>query len=458
MGINAIQSGNLSYTNAVKKTNDINVVKSEASSISNIFDSFTRDVKVDKGEKVSFKEGITLISKGFVEKIKAMGKAIVEHPIKTLGAVAGTTLLLSALPLIGITAATGAAVMAVGFGCYAIGKTAIDVTKAVKHNKEGEYNEVRKDLEKIGGDGLDLALSLPFLPKAIKQVSRFAQYGTTTVGLNTELIAGLKNIKSIKDIPLEFAKADTLINYEMISKEMGLAVKPKLAFKDMQVSTNGVIGGAFEPTTGELQINQNILSGKGKAIAKLSGMDSTETILRHELEHFKQFSDIARTENIGINGFANTLTEYYKGATQKLPISELEKQGLSRKTIESMLHGDKSAFNTKLYQDVIDSKGIIKAGTKEAEMASQYAKGLLEKINPSPESIARFEEATKGISPFFMSASDRVKVAKAQLELYKSNILEKEAYAVQDVFKKTVLKMRPNKVVTGTQTLAVVSE
>ena len=231
MSINAISSGNLCYTETVKKSNEVIATNKETPQTTNIFTPFdvftpneetTKAVKVDKGEKVSVKEGVHILGKGFINKAKAMGKAIVEHPIKTLGAVVGTTALLSALPLIGITAATGAAVMAVGFGCYAIGKTAVDVTKAVKHNKEGEYNEVRKDLEKIGGDGLDLALSLPFLPKAINQVKRFAQYGTTTVGLNSELIAGLKNIKNIKDIPLEFAKAETLINYEMIAKEMGL--------------------------------------------------------------------------------------------------------------------------------------------------------------------------------------------------------------------------------------------
>ena len=131
---------------------------------------------------------------------------------------------------------------------------------------------------------------------------------------------------------------------------------------------------------------------------------------------------------------------------------------MSRETIENILYGDKSALNSKLYQDVINTKGVIKAGTPEAEMARKYANGLLEKINPSSESIARFEQATKGISPFFMSPSDRVKVIKAQMELYKSNILEKEAFAVQDIFQKSVLKMRPNKFTSGTQTLSVVSE
>ena len=43
-----------------------------------------------------------------------------------------------------------------------------------------------------------------------------------------------------------------------------------------------------------------------------------------------------------------------------------------------------------------------------------------------------------------MSCSDRAKLAKAQLELYKSNILEKEAYAIQDVYKKTNITNSPD--------------
>ena len=43
-----------------------------------------------------------------------------------------------------------------------------DTVKAIKHNKNGEYAQLRNDLGKIGGDCLDLALSMPFLPKALK--------------------------------------------------------------------------------------------------------------------------------------------------------------------------------------------------------------------------------------------------------------------------------------------------
>ena len=182
-------------------------------------------------EPVTFKEGAKLVGKGFLVQAKGIVTSIFKHPIRTIGAIAGTTLALSALPLIGITAATGASVLALGFAGIAIFNTVKDAMQVARDNKNGNYDSMRKNLEKLGGDGLNLAMSLPFVPKAIKQVNRTVKYGTTTIGLNKELISGLKNVKNIKDIPFEFNKADLRINYEMIAKEMGLKVKPKLVFK-----------------------------------------------------------------------------------------------------------------------------------------------------------------------------------------------------------------------------------
>ncbi len=425
-----------SYLNESKNNENLKIQNNELE-----YDEFINSSKNNSQEKVSFKEGLKLVGKGFVNKLKNMATSIIQHPVKTLAAVGTTALLISAAPLIGIASATAGAFLALGFATYAVGKTAVDVVETLKDNKEGRYDEVRQDLEQIGGDGVDLALSLPFAPRAINQVSRFAHYGTGTVGLNTELLSNLKNCRSYSDVSFEFAKADTLINYEMIGNEMGFVVKPKLVFKDMPTDpSRGIFGGVYEQTTGELQINQNIL--KGKAYAKKGGYNS-EVIIRHELEHFKQISDIARTENIGISGLSDVLTEYYNAVRKEIPMGDLEKQGLSKNIIENMTTGDKSVFNREFYQKVVDEQGIIKSGTQEAEMSAKYAQGLLEKINPSPESIAEFEEATKGINTIFVTPYERMKILKAQMKLYKSNILEKEAFAAQDKYMADVIKGRP---------------
>lgn len=437
---------NAGFSDKFKNAKNSNV--SFASNSLALNDEFSGSGRTNSQEKVGFREGIKLIGKGFVNKLKNMATSIVKHPLKTALAVGVTSLAIMAAPLIGITSATAGAVLALGFAAFAVGKTTVDIAKTIKHNRQGQYNEVREDLQKIGGDGVDLALSLPFAPKAINQVTRFAKYGTSTVGLNTELLSNLKNCRSVSDASLEFAKANTLINYEMIGNEMGLAVKPKLVFKDMMVSeTKGIIGGEYEPTTGELRINKNILSGKGKKLAKMANFDNTEVIMRHELEHFKQFSDIARTENIGVDGFGSMLTEYYGDISKNMTPGQIEEQGISRELVDNMTIGDKSAFNREFYQEIVDKQGVIKTGTPEAEMAARYRQGLIEKINPSKESIAQFKEATKGLNTF--NPMHAVEIEKAKLELYRSNILEKEAFAAQDAFMADVVKMRPTIVNDG---------
>lgn len=446
MNLKAVSLQNPNFTKKIKEPNlhnneqNFKVLYSEPE-----LDKFTNDSVENSQEKVSFKEGFKLVGKGFVNKLKTMATSIICHPVKTALAVGATSLLIAGAPLIGVASATAGSILALGFAAFAVGKTAVDVVETVKDNKEGKYDEVRQDLQQIGGDGVDLALSLPFAPKAIKQVSRFAKYGRGTVGLNTELLSNLKNCRSYSDVSLEFAKADTLINYEMIGNEMGLAVKPKLVFKDMLCDPQkGIFGGAYEPTTGELQINKNILTGKGRMQAKMGGLDNTEVIIRHELEHFKQFSNIARTENIGIDGLSSALTEYYDAIKKmKMSAAELEKNGISSSMVENMTTGDKSAFNTEFYQKVVNEQGVIKSGTQQAEMSAKYAKGMLEKVNPNPETLAEFEEAVKGINTLFLTPFDKAKILKAQLKMYKSNILEKEAFGVQDKFTASVIKGRP---------------
>ncbi|MBQ8460060.1 hypothetical protein IJ541_08165 [bacterium] len=409
----------------------------------------------NKNEKVSFWEGVKLVGKGFLNKICDIGKSIIKHPIKTLAAVGVTTLALSALPLIGITAATGAAVLAIGFGTYAVFNAGKDTVKAVKHNNNGNYEAVRQDLQNIGGDGVDLALSLPFVPKVINQLKRFAQYGTSTVGVNSELIANLKNIKNIKDIPLEFAKAKTLIDYEMIANEMGLAVKPKLVFKELPFENGAGLMGAFEPTSGELQINLKGLTGLGKALGKLNNMN-TEALIRHELEHFRQFSDVARTEGLGIDGLSNTITKYYEGVEKQILPSQMEQLGLSPEVVDNMIRGDKSAFNREFYQQIVNSKGKISAGTQEADMAQQYANGLIEKIKPKAENVAAYNESISGLN--MSNIFDQMKAQKAMLEFYKKNILEQEAYAAQDVFYNSNIKLRPNITTNNLEVLSAITD
>lgn len=158
-------------------------------------------------EELTFCEGAKLLGKGFCNKAKNLLTSIVKHPVKTMAIAAGTAASLSLLPLIGISSATGAAVLTLGFAGYSIVKTGAHVLETIKDSNEGRNDEVREDLETIGGDCLDLALSVPFVPKAFKQLSRTLKYGSK-IGLNMELVDDIKNANGILGKFTELLKGD----------------------------------------------------------------------------------------------------------------------------------------------------------------------------------------------------------------------------------------------------------
>lgn len=122
-----------------------------------------------KGEKITFKEGAGLFLKGAKTRFFNLAKEIKDHPVRTALLSIGTVTALSLLPLIGITVASGAAVIAGIFGVMAGAKIIKDVSKIAKFNHQGEYNKARGQIKNLGGDTFDLAMVLPFMPKGFKQ-------------------------------------------------------------------------------------------------------------------------------------------------------------------------------------------------------------------------------------------------------------------------------------------------
>ncbi len=198
---------------------------------------------------------------------------------------------------------------------------------------------------------------------------------------------------------MEFAKANTAIDYNMIANEMGFSVKQQLTFYEGKVSEPELNYTAkYEPTTGEIKYNTQALTPKGKKI--LSGQKLTpEAILRHELGHYRQFYDSANS--LGIDALENTLVEYYKSAYEKyggsLDLSTnskpnpnvlniLERKGIDKDMATNMLFGDRSSFNRDFYQTAIESntRPVI-----ESNHANEYLSALLDKINGLSEEEMR---------------------------------------------------------------------
>lgn len=160
------------------------------------FTSESKTVKKDGNNKsISFKEGSGLFFKGLVKQFNDTVNAIFLHPLKTAAVLGTTTAALMSLPLVGIPSAVGGAALALGFGAFALGKAGYHAVQFMKNNEAGTYDKARKNLEQIGCDTFDVALSAPFVPKALKEIKKFSQYGK--IGVNTELINNLKSTKGI---------------------------------------------------------------------------------------------------------------------------------------------------------------------------------------------------------------------------------------------------------------------
>lgn len=368
------------------------------------------------GEKVSFKEGSKLVARGFKDKAINMFKSIFKHPVKTLAMIGLTTVALAALPIIGISVATGAAALAIGFGAYALVNTVKDITKALNHNQKGEYNALREDLQTIGGDALDLALTAPFIPQSVKQLKNGLKYGTQ-LGINQELLANMKNAKGILPKFKELYKADLTLNYKQMLGEMKLASGPKLVFKELPP----MMAGAYLPNTGEMILNSSYLN------PLTSGM--LRGFLKHELTHYNQYLIMARTEGVGIEAIKqisdsrlvtarsshNIQKEILQDSLKEVDLQPVKGlfDKVSRQFQKANIKGSLSVlddavrpFDETLYQQMVKANGgIIKAGTVEAQQAQQY----LQAFKDYPMEMMSF----------------------ADIKTYKANLLEKEAFAAQ---------------------------
>ena len=458
INLNTVQLTNNNF--AIKNNNKLNQnFGAKAPEMANDTEVFISSQKA-KQKPVSFTEGVKLVAKGFWEKTKNCVKAIVTNPLKTLAVVGGTTLGIMALPLIGVSSAVGASVLALGFGGLAIFNTAKHIKNAIVHSKNDEHDKLRDELKKLGGDGLDLALSLPFLPKALATVKQHIKYAPK-VALNTELIKNIKNAKGIGNKYIELVKGETQINYETITNEMGLKVKPKLVFEKMPIS----MGAEYEPITGVIKMNESLLNPiRRKTLERINNIAdknatiknfSIEGFLRHELEHFKQFSEISRMPG-GINKLKDLCMQYSQGCLPNVEKTIAELQTAISKTanpkilaelntqlkyftniadrLKGMANNPDKILNTKFYESIIKNNGPLKEGSMDMVNAEKYAQGFIDKLDAP-------KQAEKINANIFMSNKEKhIEFQK----YYESNNLEAPAYAAQKDYLNKYIEGRPS--------------
>lgn len=148
-------------------------------------------------QQIGLGEGIRIYCSGLVKQGSEIVSAIIKNPVKTLAIAGGTTLGLMALPFIGIPTAVGGGALAIGFAGYSLFKGANHAKEFIKNNKDGTYHIARHNLQRLGEDSVDIALSAPFVPKSVTHIKNFAKHGK--IAINTQLVNDLKTAGSMKE-------------------------------------------------------------------------------------------------------------------------------------------------------------------------------------------------------------------------------------------------------------------
>ena len=118
------------------------------------------EINASNDGKFSQKEA----GKNFIKGIFSPLKAVVEHPLITLGTIAATSVACSLVPII-------APVMSIGFGALSIFQLGKGIYNSVNEYKKGNYDNSEKAFEKIGQGVVGTATSL----MSVKRNARIAE-------------------------------------------------------------------------------------------------------------------------------------------------------------------------------------------------------------------------------------------------------------------------------------------
>ncbi|MCM1010242.1 MAG: hypothetical protein NC390_05135 [Fusobacterium sp.] len=252
--------------------------------------------------------------------------------------------------------------------------------------------QIQKNVPSFGGGGEFLNRLTQVLPdtkvsKGLTQLDKNCFQGYV-YSMKFKLGTTHEEIKALTKL-----QGEDFVNgaYELLAKKMGIPDEIKPSLIPQAQSTTAPMAYMF---------NYNAITRN----QDLSSMSQAEIFsgLRHELQHFKQNMDVFRHETLGekvvdihVNGLVNTEKATVKHLLANMSLDEMVEQGIIQNQVvyDTMAryqkyfeNNDMAALDkeiealvpefrqqvTAFRQKVVDSMGIIKSGTKEAQKAERY--------------------------------------------------------------------------------------
>jgi hypothetical protein len=147
----------------------------------------TEPKKVDKSCNGKF--NISEAGKNFLKGIFSPVTAVIEHPLATVGMVAGTVAACSVLPILGPA-------LAVGFGAYSLYQAGKGCLNVVKNCANGDYDAAEKSFGMVGEGTIGTVLSA----LGVKQGARVAKEAKLMNELNTTTLTSAQKTSVAKSV------------------------------------------------------------------------------------------------------------------------------------------------------------------------------------------------------------------------------------------------------------------
>ena len=193
--------------NNFQNTNNIRTGKYNTYSEKYYFKPYSSGSKAN--EIITLEEGIHILGKGISGQCRDTINSIIKNPVKTLIGIMGITVGMTLLPFIGVSTAVGGSVLALGFAAIATGKAVYHAVEFSKSYKDGACDIARNNLEQVGRDSFDIAISAPFVPKALSVTKKFVKYGK--IQINKDLFGRISKEKSLTGMYGALMEGDTYL-------------------------------------------------------------------------------------------------------------------------------------------------------------------------------------------------------------------------------------------------------
>ncbi len=388
----------------------------------NVFDEFISQIST-KGQKITPKEAAKLMLNGAISQVNGLIQETIKNPLKVILPTIGTTAAIMALPLIGIPSAVGAGAVAITTAGISATRLGINLYQLGKNTQQEEYNKARENYKKIGNSTLDLALSLPFMPKAIKSVKDFAKYGKLHLNLSA-----IKRMKNPADILPTLKKANQeiyrgydytkivdskLSTFAMTEAERAQIRKELLSFNVPEEEIAGVVtkrlakhkGYTHYPKPKYEQLRKNVEGSYTANTGELKLADNTKGPLPSERTR----------ESINLKKVSQNDATTYRCKMQNSVTGEITYEIVPKDIID-----DFSRLSRQ--NDGLSRQGrTISTVVHEFEHFDQHAKiarlkGVNIKYNPKAKKLYRHAIRTKGqISPLSPMAQEVERYASVNM-------------------------------------------